>query len=331
MPKSLQYKAGSLIYCKGEDADKVFILNTGKVSLVFSDIKGNDIRNPVQPGEFFGVKSALGQFPREENAIALSDSTIVGLTVPEFESMAMSNTRIILKMLKVFSSQMRRVHAQVASLLSTDEIKPEDGLFSIGDKYLKSKRYDHAEHVFRRYLGTYPNGKYTDQAAKKLKQAEAAIFNPAAVKENESEHDAENYTAPPPLPPDDSGVSAAYYDALNLISQKKYKEAMEAFNQIIAANEIPEWSEKSSYESGHCLFLLNKFEECIKYFKKFLVLYPEYPDLRDAMYFIGQAYEKLENDDQAAVWYKKIVAASGEEKDSARTKAMKALNALEKK
>jgi hypothetical protein len=183
MPKPLNYKPGSLIYCKGEDADKIFILQSGKISLVITDIEtGNDVRNPVQPGEFFGVKSALGRFPREENAIAMSTSAIIAFSVPEFETLVMSNTRIILKMLKVFSNQMRKTHAQVANLLETNEMNPDDGLFTIGEKYLKNKNYDYAKYVFNRYLEHYPTGNKAEQAKLNLKLAESGFSGVAGKK-----------------------------------------------------------------------------------------------------------------------------------------------------
>jgi tetratricopeptide (TPR) repeat protein len=325
MPKPLQYKSGSLIYCRGEEANKIFILQSGKISLVLTDIEtGADIRNPVQPGEFFGVKSALGHFPREENAIVLANSTIMAFSIPEFETLVMSNTRIILKMLKVFSNQMRKTHAQVASLTETNEMEPDDGLFVIGEKYLKNKNFAYAKYVFSRYLTHYPEGKNVEQAKKNLKLAESGSSggmgknskNSASVKK---EH----------LPP--SAEENAYYEGVNLISQQKYQEALQIFNQIVDANEDPAWTEKSAYEAGHCLFLLNDFEECVKYYTKFLTQYPEYPDARDVMFYIGQAYEKTDNNGQAIEWYKKIITLSGEEKDAERTKALKSLKALEKK
>jgi len=176
MPKPFQYKSGSLIYCRGEEADKVFILQKGKVSLVYEDIEtGEDVRDPVQPGEFFGVKSSLGRYPREENAMAMDDTTVMAFTIPEFELFALSNTRIILKMLKVLSNQMRKVHNQVSSLLETEDVKPDEGLFAIGEKYLKLKRYSHAKYIFSRYLTHYPAGRKAAVAAKNLKMAEIAL------------------------------------------------------------------------------------------------------------------------------------------------------------
>jgi CRP-like cAMP-binding protein len=335
MPKPFQYSNGSLIYGKGEDADKIYILQSGKVSLVFANVEtGEDVRNQVEPGEFFGVKSALGRFPREENAITLADSVLMVFTVPEFEKMAMANTRIILKMLKVFSNQMRKTHAQVSSLLDVEEVKPDEGLFAIGEKYLKNQRYAHAKYIFSRYLAHYPSGARVKEATKNIRLADAALAKAAGKTSTHDETpEADEPPPPPPSEPsaNDEALTKAYYDALNLILQQKYQEAMEEFNQIIDANESPEWTEKSDYEVGHCLFLLNKFEECIKHYTKFLAQYKESPDIRDAMFYIGQSFEKTGNKDQAIVWYQKNITLSGAEKDPVRTKALKALNELKKR
>jgi len=184
MPKPYQYLTGSLIYARGDEASRIFVLQTGKVSLISLDIEtGEEIREPLSPGEFFGVKSALGRFPREENAVAVADSTALVFTVPEFEGFALSNTKIILKMLKAFSIQLRRVHAQIAKLLAKEAVKPDEGLFAVGDKYLKLKRYAHAKYIFSRYLAYYPSGEQADLAAQNLQIAEKALANAPVKKE----------------------------------------------------------------------------------------------------------------------------------------------------
>ena len=177
MPKPLQYRSGSVIYFQGDPAERIFILQNGKVSLVYQDIEsGSDIQDSVQPGEFFGVKSALGRYPREENAMALSDTTVMVFTVPEFENVAMANSRIIMKMLKVFSNQMRRVHKQVSKLVAKkEEEPPADSLFNVGEFYLKNKRFSHAKHVFSRYLTFHPSGRHAIQASKNLEITENAL------------------------------------------------------------------------------------------------------------------------------------------------------------
>jgi len=354
MPKPLPYKAGSLIYFRGDPADKVFLLQAGKVNLAYQDIEtGQDVHDLVQQGEFFGVKSALGRYPREENAMAILDATVMAFTVPEFEALAMANTRIIMKMLKVFSNQLRKIHKQVSSLMAKEEQNPEAGLFSVGEYYLKAKSYGQARYIFSRYLTFYPSGKYAVQAANNLQQAEMSLTKSGTVgalgaagsppsggtgtsgslgASSSPAAPAAPASAEPARPASGQNLSDSakfYYDAVSLVSQQKYQQAYLAFKKIADANEDPEYVAKSTFEIGHCLFLLNKFEDCIRYYTLMITKYPKHPDLADALFYMGQSYEKNNRKDQAATFYKKILTMPGDEEDGTHAKARKALKALE--
>ena len=338
MPKPLQYKSGSLIYFQGDPADKVFILQSGKVNLTYQDIEtGQDVHDLVQPGEFFGVKSALGRYPREENAMAMQDTTIMTFTVPEFEVLAMANTRIVMKMLTVFSNQLRKIHKQVSSLMEKeDQQNPEAGLFSVGEYYLKNKNYSQARHVFSRYLTYYPSGRNAIQAANNLQQAEtalaktggnqAAAVNPASsVQSSAGAVKAQAAAAEPDL----TDTAKSYYDAVSLISQQKYQQAYLAFKKIVDANKDAEYVAKSTFEIGHCLFMMGKFDDCIRYYTMMITKYPKHPDLMDALFYMGQSYERNNRKDQAQTFYKKILSMPGDEEEGTKIKAKRALRALE--
>ena len=317
MPKPLQYRTGSLIFFQGDPADKVFIVQSGKVNLVYKNIEtGEDMHDTVAPGEFFGVKSALGRYPREENAVAVQDSLILVFTVPEFEALAMSNTRIIMKMLKVFSNQMRRVHNQVSSLMEKEQKDPEAGLFDIGQYYLTNKNFAQAKYVFSRYLTYYPTGSKAQEAAKKLEIAEGSL----------SKNGASLDTQPEPVKEELTDTAKEYYDAVSLISQQKYQQAYTVFKKIIDADQDEEYISMSSMELGRCLFLLNKFQDCIKHYTEMLNKYPKHPDHTDILFYMGQSHEKSNNKTQAAAIYKKLISMDDE---GNRIKAKKALRELE--
>jgi TolA-binding protein len=116
---------------------------------------------------------------------------------------------------------------------------------------------------------------------------------------------------------------------VSLISQQKYQQAYLAFKKIVDANEDPEYVAKSVFEIGRCLYLLNKFDDCIKYYTMMITRYPKHPDLADALFFMGQSYEKNNRKDQAATFYKKILSMGGNDEDGAHLKARRALKALE--
>ena len=166
-PKAVHYRANSIIFFVGDLSDKIFVLNKGKVSLNYIDIEtGQDVHDPIKVGEFFGVRSALGRYPREETALAMDHTTVITFTVPEFEQLALKNTRIIMTMLRVFSNQLRRIHNRVQNLLtSTEQISQESGLYKIGEYYLNTRSYSQAIYAFGRYLVYYPSGKHAPAAA----------------------------------------------------------------------------------------------------------------------------------------------------------------------
>jgi CRP-like cAMP-binding protein len=336
MPRPLQYRAGSVIYFQGDVANSVNIVQAGKVSLAYQNIEdGEDVRDIVSPGEFFGVKSALGRYPREENAIALQDTSLLCFSVPEFETLAQANTRIILKMLKVFSNQLRRVHRQVSNLVkqSEEELKPEAGLFNVGAYYLKNKRCAQAKYVFSRYLTYYPSGANAAQAAKNLELAESgAAAMPQSVSRASGQVTPSSIPDPASFSQDSAPVieetAKTYYDAVNMFTAEKYGEAFAVFKTLMDANVDPEYAAKSFYDAGRCLYFMNKYDECIKHFTGMITTFPKHPELGNSLFFMGQSYEKLGRKDQALTFYRKVITMSESEGDAARLKAKRALDAL---
>jgi CRP-like cAMP-binding protein len=357
MPKAGLYRANSVIYFQGDVSDKIFILQSGAVSLNYTDIEnGKEIHEIIEKGEFFGVKSALGKYPREENALVLSDAQVLTFSVPEFEVFAQANTRIIMKMLKVFSNQLRRVHKQVENLLEKSEAEsPEAGLFAAGVYYLKNRQYSQAKYIFGRYLTYYPAGSLADQATRYLEMAESGTAKygdgkgpaplvveaaragrpakagdasqPASGAGGKGSEEAAGAEAEP-----GEGLDAAakeYYDAVSLFSQEKYKDALAAFKKISDADSSAEYSIKARYDFGRCLFMLAQYDATIRHFTQFVQSFPKNPDVVDSLFFLGQAYEKKGDAERAKGFYKKIIAMESDEDASVRLKAKKALRILE--
>ena len=184
MPKSLQFKSGMTVYVEGDVSENVYILQSGQVNLIYADIETGEVRQDVlQQGEFFGVKSAIGKYPREETANVIQDSMVIVFTVPEFEAIALKNPRIILKMLKVYSSQLRKISRLMSTLKFQTRIRrdknksidvehetmpPDEGLYKIGIHYFYKTKFNEAKYVFGKYLQSYPEGKYAGEIKDRL-------------------------------------------------------------------------------------------------------------------------------------------------------------------
>ncbi len=296
-PKAINYKANSIVYFKGDKGEYVYILQKGQVSLNSQDIQtGQELHDFVQTGEFFGVKAAFGKYPHDETAVVLVDSTVIQFSVDDFEQLLSTNDRVIMKMLKVFSNQLRRIHNQVQSLLSSDEtINPEKGLFSVGEYYFNNKRYQQAVDAFNRYLIYYPNGRFESEVRKKLEYAETQ--KSSAFEEPES-----------PSPVEFQPVKTQYTieEAHKLKSSRDYPAAYNAYIKSIQYN--PDIRLEAEFEAGICLYEMQKPKEVISHFTGILKRNPVHDRMGECLYYIGKSYLAQKEVDKAKGFLKKSVS-----------------------
>jgi len=76
------------------------------------------------------------------------------------------------------------------------------------------------------------------------------------------------------------------------------------------------------------MYLLGKYDDCIKYYTGMITKYPRHPELGNSLFFMGQSYEKLGRKDQAATFYKKILSMNTDEDEAVHVKAKRALKTL---
>ena len=165
------YKAGSIIYFENDKSEYIYILKSGRVILTYIKIDtGEEIKEEVRQGEFFGVKSALGKYPREDTAQTIGDTMVLVLTMADFEKMILRNVNVVKKMLRVFSNQLRKLNKTVRTVLGEgDNIHPDVELFRIGEYYYKAGDYNKATYAFKKYMEYYPNTDYSKVAMDRIK------------------------------------------------------------------------------------------------------------------------------------------------------------------
>ena len=166
MPKAMQYTKGSIIYFEGDRDERVFILQQGVVLLSSTDIEtGQAVAEQVKSSEFFGVKSAFGHFPREETATALVPTIVIALSVQEFEVLFSNNKQLIMKMLRVFSNQLRQIHKKTESILNNTSTDQQTGMLAVAKAFYDDEQYRSACDVYLKFLTRYPNTPKRDEVA----------------------------------------------------------------------------------------------------------------------------------------------------------------------
>lgn len=167
MPRVMQYSKGSIPYFSGDKDERIFILQKGILILSSQDIEtGRAVTDQVKPGEFFGVKSALGHFPREETATMLSDASVVVLSVPEFEKLFSGNRQIIMKMLRVFSGQLRQIHRKINAMLNTVSVDQQTGMLDVAKSFFSDEQFRSCCDVCIKLLKRFPETRYKLEIAK---------------------------------------------------------------------------------------------------------------------------------------------------------------------
>ena len=168
MPKAVQYNKGSIIYFENDNDERIFILQKGVVLLSSTDIEtGNPTAVQLSMGEFFGAKSALGHFPREETATVIQDAIVISMTVQEFEMIFSNNQQVIYKMLRVFSGQLRGMHKKTKVLLAhQEELDQKEGMLSVACSFYKDEQHRACMDVCLKYLKFFPNTNETERVAK---------------------------------------------------------------------------------------------------------------------------------------------------------------------
>ena len=170
MPKAMQYTKGSIIYFENDLEERVYIMQSGSVLLMSTDIESETtVSEPVKSGEFFGVKSALGHFPREERAIAVEPSVVIILTIQEFEVLFSNNKPLIMKMLRVFSNQLRQIHKKTESVLNNICEDQQSGMLAVAKSFYEDEEYRSACDIYGKFLKTYPTSVNKDEVIRLFK------------------------------------------------------------------------------------------------------------------------------------------------------------------
>ena len=306
------YKAGSIVYFTGDTSDRVYILKQGQAQSIFlSEETGYETRELINIGEFFGVKSILGTYPQEDTVQCLTDCVVIIITYEEFESLIAKNKPIIIKMLKVFSNQLRRINKRVRELVENDindeAPDPLEGLYSIGEFYFKNKKYKNALYAYKRYL------QYADE--------DSTYYNTVKEKIEECKDELDitddSDIAPPNTDVSSSSKPAAqaqtaindptYNKALELYNNNDYVNSIKTFNTLLKSPNAAV-AENSMFYMGKCYYNLNKYDNASTVLLSAIKKYPKSSNVKEAILFLAKTCEAKGDKTKAKAYYQKVIS-----------------------
>ncbi|MCZ8151267.1 MAG: tetratricopeptide repeat protein [Rhodobacteraceae bacterium] len=321
------YKGGSIVYFEKDKAEDIFVLQKGRVVLTFTNINGIELKEDVKIGEFFGVKSAIGRYPREETAQVIGTATVLVFKVPEFERFVSDKTHLIIKMLKVFSSQLRQVHRQVREILGQGEAKnPAFELMNVAEVFYKNGNYEHAAYAFNQYISHYPTGSYLDRAKQLQDLASKKTPFPLTLSElvYKPEPGANTGKLQEMLKTmavtkdemastvDPNSIQALFDKASTLFNALKFEEAGAIYQSLYdrtdsMTQEEEQMVENSLFFYGKVLYKTKDLPNAIGTFSSFIKKYPKGQLLKENLYHLALATEANGDKDKANQFYQKVI------------------------
>ena len=253
MPKAISYTKGSIVYFEGDIDERIFILKQGQLVIMRKYIETQGTESELlKSGEFFGIRSAIGHVPREETVTALSECQCLVLSIPEFEALFSSNKQLMMKMLKVFSGQLRQVHKKIDSVLKlTEEPDLQEGMMSVARVFFEDERWQSCVDLCQKLSTLHPEISKDRDFLQMSKTANANLIK--YLKENPEESYA-------PTPKSNSGV-------FSLPAFKRFSKTYNDGQVIIAEFEKGETFyliEKGTVQLTKCVNGMNKNLDILK-------------------------------------------------------------------
>jgi CRP/FNR family transcriptional regulator, anaerobic regulatory protein len=116
-----RYKKGQMVFFEGDVADKLYIVNQGKVKVYKYTKEGKEqILYVLSDGDFIGDLSLLKKGKFEFNAEALEDTAICTLSKEDFDNVVRTNPEITFKILENVHDRLISLERLVQSLGTKD-------------------------------------------------------------------------------------------------------------------------------------------------------------------------------------------------------------------
>jgi len=319
-PVIRNYKGGSIIYFEKDRAEDIYVLQKGRVVLTYTAIDtGLEMKEDVRLGEFFGVKSAMGHYPREETAQVIGNATVLVFKINEFEALVSKKTNLIIKMLKVFSSQLRQVHRKVREILGEGDARSNSfELMNVAEVFYKNDYVEQAIYAFEKYLDHYPAGIYAGRAKELLNLARKGqqfpVSMPNLVYENEPDA---GFSRTANAGTD--SIQGQYSKALQLFESGNTAEASSIFQSLLNRTDYKSGSEQTMINNalcqvGKCLFKTGNLDNASSTLTMYIKKNPSGPLVKEAVYYIAQINEKKGDKDKAIAFYTKVIAMPPDDK-----------------
>lgn len=179
----VNFTKNAYITIEGKASNNCFyIIRSGNVSITREAQKESETLNP---GDFFGVISAMSCHNHIETAQALTDVSLIMVQKDQFPLLIQKNNPVAMKIILSFSRKLRELDTSITEMtLKSVSTVLEDvvNLYNVGEFYLKQNQINQAFYAFYRFLQYCPSNDMAKNAKITLEQiktkAKAVYLDP---------------------------------------------------------------------------------------------------------------------------------------------------------
>jgi len=110
--------AGGVLFCRNDDLDQVFVLESGVVALARPNADQTAFLNLLQPGDIFGDVGQLTSAPAPVDAVVLEDATVLAMSGEDLMALMMSRPRVAMRWMASLAARLSVAQDRLEELLA---------------------------------------------------------------------------------------------------------------------------------------------------------------------------------------------------------------------
>lgn len=109
-PKMISIKAGEYLFCEGDPGDVMYVLITGKATVMVGDLNLED----VQKGAILGEMAVVDGSPRSTTVRAKTDCTFTVIDQKRFRFLVDESPRFAIEVMTIMAERLRQCDRNLA-------------------------------------------------------------------------------------------------------------------------------------------------------------------------------------------------------------------------
>lgn len=114
--------AGTVVFRDGEEANTMFVIQSGRVRLVRDIEDGQQILGELGAGEFFGEMAILVGRPRSSTAIVVEDAKVLELDARTFADLVKNHSEVAVRLLRRLAQRLDQANTVIEVLTYRDPV-----------------------------------------------------------------------------------------------------------------------------------------------------------------------------------------------------------------